>query len=112
MHMDLTLLHSCTFVSHVTELLCALDHSSNAFALAQVASQKHFHLTFFASLLKSSSEGSKDYVVEVQAPDRHTLGSKVWWGAGPSRSRLGQRSYVDGLQCGHGVAWSPPSWPR
>ena len=38
-HIDLTLLHSCTFVSLVTELLCALDHSSNVFALAQVASQ-------------------------------------------------------------------------
>ena len=34
-HVDLTLLHSCTFISLVTELLCALDHSSNAFALAQ-----------------------------------------------------------------------------
>ena len=39
MHVDLTLLHSCTFVSLDTELLCAIDHSSNAFALAQVASQ-------------------------------------------------------------------------
>ena len=39
MHMDLTLLHSCTIVSFVTELLCALNHSSNAFALAQVAPQ-------------------------------------------------------------------------
>ena len=28
-------LHSCTFFSLVTELLCALDHSSNALALAQ-----------------------------------------------------------------------------
>ena len=36
---DLTLLHSCTFVSFVTELLCAFDHSSNAFALAQGPSQ-------------------------------------------------------------------------
>ena len=35
MHVDLTLLHSCTFVSLVTEWLSALDHSSNAFALAQ-----------------------------------------------------------------------------
>ena len=39
-YMDLTRSHSCTFVSLVTELLCALDHSSNAFALAQVASRK------------------------------------------------------------------------
>ena len=30
MHIDLTLLHSCTFVSLVTELLCALDHSSKS----------------------------------------------------------------------------------
>ena len=33
MHIDLTLLHSCTCVS------CSLDHSSTAFALAHVASQ-------------------------------------------------------------------------
>ena len=32
MHVDLTLLHSCTIMSFVTELVCALDHSSNAFA--------------------------------------------------------------------------------
>ena len=38
-HIDLALLHSRTFVSHVTELLCALGHSSYAVALAQVASQ-------------------------------------------------------------------------
>ena len=40
MHIDLTLLHSCTFCfpcHRVTELLCANDHSSNAFALALVA---------------------------------------------------------------------------
>ena len=30
--MDSTLLHSCTCVSFVTELLCAHDHSSNALA--------------------------------------------------------------------------------
>ena len=40
MRMDLTLVHSCTFVSLVTELLCALDHCSIAFALAQVAPEK------------------------------------------------------------------------
>ena len=40
MHIDLTLLHSCTCVSLATELFCALDHSSNAFVLAQVALQK------------------------------------------------------------------------
>ena len=36
-HMDLTLSLSCTLFSLVTELLCALDHSSNAFALAHKA---------------------------------------------------------------------------
>ena len=36
-HIDLTPLHFCTFLSFVTELLCALDHAFNAFALAQVA---------------------------------------------------------------------------
>ena len=40
MHIDFTVIHSCTVVSVVTELLCALDHSSNAFAMAQVASHK------------------------------------------------------------------------
>ena len=39
LHVDLSLLHSCTFVSHVTGLSCALDHSSSAFALAQVVPQ-------------------------------------------------------------------------
>ena len=39
-HIDLTQLHSCTFVSLVTELLCALDHFSNALPLAQDARQK------------------------------------------------------------------------
>ena len=34
LHIDLTLLNSRTCVSFVTELMCALDHSSNAFALA------------------------------------------------------------------------------
>ena len=29
LHIDWTLLHSCTCVSLVAELLCALDHSSN-----------------------------------------------------------------------------------
>ena len=37
LHIDWALLHSCTFLSLVTELV--LDHSSNAFALAQGASQ-------------------------------------------------------------------------
>ena len=39
LHMDLALLHSCTSVSLVTGLSCALDHSSNDFALAQVVPQ-------------------------------------------------------------------------
>ena len=39
LHMDLTLSHSCKIVSLVTELSCALARSSNAFALAQGASQ-------------------------------------------------------------------------
>ena len=37
--MDLSLLHTCAFVSLVTELSCALDHSCIAFALAQVVPQ-------------------------------------------------------------------------
>ena len=47
-HIDLTLLHSCKFVSLVTELLCALDHSSNAFALDQVAPQNRLPLDMVA----------------------------------------------------------------
>ena len=43
MHTDLTLLHSCTFVCLVTELLCALDHS-----LAQVAPQNRLPLDMIA----------------------------------------------------------------
>ena len=39
MHTDRSLLQSCTCVSLVTDLLCALDHTSNAFALAQIAPQ-------------------------------------------------------------------------
>ena len=37
LHIDWALLHSCTFLSLVTELV--LDHSSTAFAVAQGASQ-------------------------------------------------------------------------
>ena len=48
MHMDLTLLHSCTCVSFVTELLCAHDHSSNAFALAQMALQNRLSFDIIA----------------------------------------------------------------
>ena len=44
LYMDLTLFYSCTFVSLVTELSCALDHSSNASALAHGAS--HNRLPF------------------------------------------------------------------
>ena len=38
-HTDLILLHSCTFASFVTVLLCALHHSSNAFVLVQDSPQ-------------------------------------------------------------------------
>ena len=46
MHIFLTLLHFCAFVSLTTQLLCVIEHSSNAFALTQVASHEtDFHLT-------------------------------------------------------------------
>ena len=45
LHVDLTLLLSCTFLSLVTELLCALDHSSNALALAQGCHKTELHLS-------------------------------------------------------------------
>ena len=51
-HIDMAQLHSCTFVSLVTELLCVVDHSSNAFALVQVASQNSLP---FDTLLKIRS---------------------------------------------------------
>ena len=35
LYADLTLLHFCTLFSFATEKLCALDHSSNEFALSQ-----------------------------------------------------------------------------
>ena len=35
LHVDLTLLHYCTLSSFVTELVCALEHSSITFALSQ-----------------------------------------------------------------------------
>ena len=50
MHADWTLLHSCTFFSFVTELVCALDHSSNAFALAQDCHKIELHLSLVLSL--------------------------------------------------------------
>ena len=55
LHIDLALLHSCTFVSLVTELSCALDHSSNAFALAQGASQNRVPFDTFSFSLFSLS---------------------------------------------------------
>ena len=45
LHVDLTLLHSCTFLSFVTELVCALDHSSKAFAFAQDCHIIDLHLS-------------------------------------------------------------------
>ena len=55
MHVDLTQSHSCTLFSFVTEL-CALDHSSNAFALAQGCHKNRvlsFSLSFFLSFSRS-----------------------------------------------------------
>ena len=46
LYIDLTPLHSCMFVSLVTELLCALNHSSDAFALAQGCHKKELHLSW------------------------------------------------------------------
>ena len=51
--MDLALLRSCTFVSFVTELSSALDHSSNAFALAQAHPKTVLHMTLFFLSLSS-----------------------------------------------------------
>ena len=49
LHTDLTPLHSCTFASLVSRLVCALDHPPNAFALAEVVPQNRVafdNLTF------------------------------------------------------------------
>ena len=43
---DLTMLHSYTLFSSVTELVCALDHSSNAFALAQECRKIELHFSW------------------------------------------------------------------
>ena len=46
LHVDLILSHSCTIASFVTELVCALDHSSNAFVLAQDCHKIELHLSW------------------------------------------------------------------
>ena len=53
LHVDLSLLHSCTFFSFVTELVCALNHSSNAFALAQDCHKTELPLSCFLSFSTS-----------------------------------------------------------
>ena len=54
-HVDLTLLHSCTFISLVTDLF-SLDQTSNAFALAQGYHKTGLHCHyFFISLFLSFS---------------------------------------------------------
>ena len=50
LRIDMTLLHSCTFFFLVTELLCPLDHSSNAVALAQDCHKTELHLSLSLSL--------------------------------------------------------------
>ena len=47
---DLILLHSCTFEFLVTELLSALDHSPNAFALTQDCSKIELDLSLSPSV--------------------------------------------------------------
>ena len=48
LHIDWALLHSGKFLSVVTELSCALDHSSNAFALAQDCHKKRLAFVMVA----------------------------------------------------------------
>ena len=55
MHVDLTLLHSCTFVSFVRELLCAFDHFSSAFALAHGWHNTEMHFSLSLALYFSLS---------------------------------------------------------
>ena len=64
--MDLTLLHSCTFLSLVTELLCALDHSSNAFALAQGCHKTELHLSWQRSAVKRHRKWSHLEALEIR----------------------------------------------
>ena len=49
LHADWTLLHSCTSL-FVTALVCALDHSSNASALAQDCHKIELHLPLSPSM--------------------------------------------------------------
>ena len=84
LHMDLALLHSCTFVSIVTELSCALGHYSNAFALAQGASQNRvsFDITRGLTLLSPKRCSTRSSTWRVRERDRHRHGP---------RHRFGQR---------------------
>ena len=69
MHIDLTLSHSCTSVSLVTELLCVLDNSSNSVALAQDASQNRlpFDMAAEAPSQVESVEGPRAAAAAVVA---------------------------------------------
>ena len=60
------LLHSCTFVSSVAGLLCALDHSSGALALAQVASRNRlpFDSLFVSSVPALTSQFSASFSLQ------------------------------------------------
>ena len=67
MHMDLTLLHSSAIVSFVTELKRALDHSSNAFALAQDCHKIELHLSWWRSVVERHRKCRHSEALEIAA---------------------------------------------
>ena len=67
MHMDVTLLHSSAIVSLVTELKCALDHSSNAYALAQDGHKIELHLSWWRSAVERHRMWRHSEALEIAA---------------------------------------------
>ena len=65
-HVDWTLLHSCTCVSLVTELLRALDHSPTAFALAQGCHKIELHLSWWRSAVKRHRKRGHSEALEIR----------------------------------------------
>ena len=88
MHVDLTLLHSCTSVSLVTELLCALDHSSNACALAQGSHKIELHLSWYWSAVERHRKWSRLETLEIRGSNSSRMVA----------SRYGHHSRPDDVQ--------------
>ena len=86
LHKDLTLLPSCTCVSLVTELWCALDHSSKAFALAQGCHNTELHLSWLRSAVQRHRKRSHWEALEIRG---RSSSSRT------AANRYGQHSRLD-----------------